>query len=319
MNILSSLMGKSVWVPLFVVILCFYLFLFYQMEKKRYILTEFKRMIREVELISKGHFNHKVEARAEAGLDELATHINNVVIQAQKAIEEERRSEQIKNDLVTNVAHDLRSPLTSIIGYLNLINEDHYRDEVELRGYIQIAYTKAERLHHLINDLFEYTYVQNKETLVSDQVINMEEMINQLVEQHRIQMQEAGMHMRTFITTDYPVIIGDGNKIARVFENLIQNAMRYGKEGKYIDLVVRDSLQTIEVEVNNYGKAIPSVDLPYIFERFYRVEKSRSEYTGGSGLGLAIAKSIVVLHGGEIKAKSSMGKTSFVVTLLKKP
>ncbi|CAH1220713.1 Alkaline phosphatase synthesis sensor protein PhoR [Paenibacillus auburnensis] len=125
--------------------------------------------------------------------------------------------------------------------------------------------------------------------------------------------------MRTFIKSDDPVIVGDGNKIARVFENLIQNAMRYGKEGKYIDLTVRDSQQTVEVEVKNYGKSIPSVDLPYIFERFYRVEKSRSEYTGGSGLGLAIAKSIVTLHGGEIEAKSAMGTTSFVVTLLKKP
>ncbi|WP_342437753.1 HAMP domain-containing sensor histidine kinase [Paenibacillus sp. FSL L8-0436] len=318
-SILFSLMGKSILVLLFVLILCFYLFLFYRMEKKRYISTEFNRMIREVELIANGYFDYKIEERAEAGLDELAAHINNVVIQAQKAIEEERRSEQIKNDLVTNVAHDLRSPLTSIIGYLNLINEDEYRDEVELRGYIQIVYAKVERLHHLINDLFEYTYVQNKETLISDQFINIEEMINQLVVQHRIQMQEAGMQMRTFITTDSPVIVGDGNKIARVFENLIQNAMRYGKEGKYIDLIVSDSRQTVEVEVKNYGKAIPSVDLPYIFERFYRVEKSRSEYTGGSGLGLAIAKSIVKLHGGEIEAKSSMGKTSFVVTLLKKP
>ena len=319
LNILSTLVGKSILVFLFVCILClFYLFLFYRMEKKRYISIEFNRMVREVELIASGYLDHKVEERAEAGLDELTTHINNVVIQAQKAIEEERRSEQIKNDLVTNVAHDLRSPLTSIIGYLNLINEDKYRDEVELRYYIQIVYAKAELLHHLINDLFEYTYVQNKETLVRDQSIHIEEMMNQLVVQHRIQMQEAGMHMRTFMTTDNPVIVGDGNKIARVFENLIQNAMRYGREGKYIDLTVRDSEQTVEVEVGNYGEEIPSVDIPYIFERFYRVEKSRSEYTGGSGLGLAIAKSIVKLHDGEIEVKSSMGKTSFIVTLWKK-
>ncbi|SEU09228.1 cell wall metabolism sensor histidine kinase WalK [Paenibacillus sp. NFR01] len=318
-NILSSLWTISILSPLFFGLILFsYLFLFYRVEKKRYVSFEFNHMIREVELIANGNFNHKVEERAEAGLNQLAVHINNVVIQARKAIEEERRSEQIKNDLVTNVAHDLRSPLTSIIGYLNLINEDGYRDEVELRAYIQIVNAKAERLHHLINDLFEYTYVQNKETLVSDQSINIEEMINQLVVQHRIQIQAANMQMRTFIKSDNPVIVGDGNKIARVFENLIQNAMRYGKEGKYIDLIVRDSEQTVEVEVKNYGKSIPSVDLPYIFERFYRVEKSRSEYTGGSGLGLAIAKSIVTLHGGDIEAKSAMGTTSFVVRLLKK-
>ncbi|CAH1220717.1 hypothetical protein PAECIP111892_04904 [Paenibacillus auburnensis] len=155
-NLLSSLWAISILSPLFFGLIFFsYLFLFYQAEKKRYVLIEFNHMIREVELIANGNFNHKVEERAEAGLNQLAIHINNVVIQARKAIEEERRSEQIKNDLVTNVAHDLRSPLTSIVGYLKLINEDEYRDEVELRAYIQIVNAKAERLHHLINDLFE--------------------------------------------------------------------------------------------------------------------------------------------------------------------
>ncbi|NYE04493.1 signal transduction histidine kinase [Bacillus niacini] len=113
-------------------------------------------------------------------MGQLTESINAIIIQAQKAIEEERRAKDIKNDLVTNVAHDLRSPLTSIIGYLNLINTDHYRDEIELRYYTQIVQSKAERLHHLINDLFEYTYVQNKEILIIKEPINIEEMVNQL-------------------------------------------------------------------------------------------------------------------------------------------
>lgn len=315
---LGSLIGKGLYVFIFGFVFCIYLFLFYRFEKRRFITVEFFHLLEEVERIASGRFDEKVSSRAEAGLGKLVESINNVVIQAKTAIDEERRAEQVKSDLITNVAHDLRSPLTSIIGYLNLINEDNYRDEVELRYYIQIVNTKAERLHDLINDLFEYTYVQNKETLSNETPINIEEMINQLVVQHRIQIQEAGMEMRQFITTTDPVVIGNGNKLARVFENLIQNAIRYGTEGKYVDIYVKDSLQTVEVEVVNYGKTIPKVDLPYIFERFYRVEKSRSEYTGGSGLGLAIAQSIAKLHGGEIKVDSSKGRTSFVVSLIKK-
>ncbi|TDL75645.1 HAMP domain-containing histidine kinase [Rhodococcus qingshengii] len=216
-----------------------------------------------------------------------------------------------------HIAHDLRSPLTSIIGYLNLINNDHYRDEIELRYYTQIVQSKAERLHHLINDLFEYTYVQNKEILMIKDPIYIEEMVNQLAVQHRFQLQEAGMQVRQFTTTENPIIMGDGNKLARVFENLIQNAIRYGKEGKYLDIRILEQEETIEIAISNYGQPIPSVDLPYIFDRFYRVEKSRFEYTGGAGLGLAIAKSIVELHDGAIKVESSAGKTTFIVTLLK--
>jgi signal transduction histidine kinase len=147
--------------------------------------------------------------------------------------------------------------------------------------------------------------------------INIEEMVNQLAVQYRFQLQEAGMQLRQFTTTENPITIGDGNKLARVFENLIQNAIRYGKEGKYLDIRIIELEETIEIAISNYGQPIPSVDLPHIFDRFYRVEKSRSEYTGGAGLGLAIAKSIIELHDGAIKVESYAGKTTFLVTLLK--
>jgi signal transduction histidine kinase len=298
-------------------IFCAYLFLFYQYEKQRYTAFRIGKLSKEIQLISEANFDKKVIEIDENELGQLTESINAIIIQAQKAIEEERRAKEIKNDLVTNVAHDLRSPLTSIIGYLNLINNDHYRDEVELRYYTQIVQSKAKRLHYLINDIFEYTYVQNKEILNTKELINIEEMVNQLLVQYRIQLKEAGIQLRQFTTTENPIIRGDGNKLARVFENLIQNAIRYGKEGKYLDIRIMEQEETIEIAISNYGKSIPSVDLPHLFERFYRVEKSRSEYTGGAGLGLAIAKSIVELHDGEIKVESSAGKTTFIVSLVK--
>ena len=313
-----SYFGPLIIIFFYCSIFCAYLFLFFQYEKQRYTAFRIYKLSEEIQLIAKANFDKKVIEIDENELGQLTESINAIIIQAQKVIEDERRAKEMKNDLVTNVAHDLRSPLTSIIGYLNLINNDHYRDEIELRYYIQIVQSKAERLHHLINDLFEYTYVQNKEILMIKEPINIEEMINQLVVQHRIQLQEAGIQLRQFTTTEIPITMGDGNKLARVFENLIQNAIRYGKEGKYLDIRIIELEESIEIAISNYGQTIPSVDLPHIFDRFYRVEKSRSEYTGGAGLGLAIAKSIVELHGGSIKVDSSAGKTTFLVTLLKK-
>jgi len=312
-----SYFGPLIIIFFYCFIFCIYLFLFYQYEKQRYTAYRIFSLSDEVLQIAEANFDKKVIEKDENELGKLADSINAMIIQAQKAIEEERRAKQIKNDLVTNVAHDLRSPLTSILGYLNLINQDQYRDELELRYYTQIVQSKAERLHHLINDLFEYTYVQNKEIRMVNDPINIEEMVNQLAVQYRIQLREAGMEIRQVSTAENPITMGDGNKLARVFENLIQNAIRYGKEGKYLDIRIMEQEDTIEIAISNYGQPIPSVDLPHIFDRFYSVEKSRSEYTGGAGLGLAIAKSIIELHHGTIKVESSAGKTTFIVTLLK--
>lgn len=321
MSDLIELVGSFGLAPIIIIfslIFILYLFLFFLYERNRYHEHLFNKMIEEVQHISEGHFDQNVTIEDEQRIGELGNHINNIILQAEKAIEDQKKSAQIKNDLVTNVAHDLRSPLTSIVGYLDLINGDQYKDEVELRHYIQIVHNKVESLHHLINDLFEYTFVQNREALLNEVPINIEEMLNQLIVQYQYEVQNAGMEMRPFLSaSENPVVMGDGNKLARVFENLLQNALRYGKDGKYIDIKLIESDEVIEIEITNYGQAIPDVDIPHIFERFYRVEKSRSELTGGSGLGLAIAKSIVELHGGQIEVKSSAGRTSFTVKLWK--
>ncbi|MGH2316173.1 sensor histidine kinase [Planococcus sp. SE5232] len=317
-----ELSGSFGLVPFFLLcLLPFALILsyFYLFERQRYAESAMKNMMKEMENIAKGQFEQELTIEDGGVIGELADRVNQLVLQLEKAKAEQKKAAEIKNDLITNVAHDLRSPLTSIVGYLDLINEDQYKNEVELRYYIQIIHQKSHELNQLLNDLFEYTLVQNKEALVNEVPINLEEMLNQLSVQFQFQLKEAGMEMRQqFSYTETPFVIGEGTKLARVFENLIQNAIRYGKDGKYIDLLVKESEGLIEIEIANYGQVIPSIDLPYLFERFYRVEKSRSQYTGGSGLGLAIVKSILELHGGQIEAESSLGRTAFVVKLPKK-
>lgn len=321
LSALIELVGSLGIVPVvlgFCILFVLYFFLFIHLERQKYIEYLLTRMTNEIEYISDGHFNQKVTIEDNSVLGELGAKVNNIITQVEKSIVDQKESAQIKNDLITNVAHDLRSPLTSIIGYLELINEDRYKNEVELRYFIQIIHQKSKDLHQLMNDLFEYTLVQNKEALINEVPVSMEEMLNQLVVQFQVQVQEAGMEIRQYFSVvNHPIVMGDGNKLARIFENLIQNAIWYGKDGRYIDVVLSEYDESIEISITNYGQVIPKIDLPYIFERFYRVEKSRSQQTGGSGLGLAIVKSIVELHGGKIEVDSSLDRTTFKVKFLK--
>ncbi|WP_026590868.1 sensor histidine kinase [Bacillus sp. UNC437CL72CviS29] len=293
-----------------------YVYLFYRHEKKLYYEACIKQMIEEIRYIANGNFNHKISVLQHNYLEDLANGVNQIVEQLKVSIEEERQTEQAKSELITNVSHDLRTPLTSIVGYVNLIHHDNYRDEVELRHYIQVIYDKVTRLNMLMNDLFEYTRVQNKELQLNTLPIDIIELLGQLSVQFRMQFQEANIECRPSFPSEKLMVLADGDKLVRVFENLIMNAMTYGNEGKFIDLTAYQDGNMIAIDITNYGQPIPSTDLPHIFERFYRVEKSRSTYTGGSGLGLAIAKSIVEIHSGTIEVYSDAEKTTFTVKLL---
>lgn len=307
--------GRSLVLLVFYAILMIgFLLLFYLYERKRYLSYYVKKLTEEVQQLALEEGKAVLSGNGE--FSRLAEGIQEIFTKSEQAIVEVRKAEQLKNELVTNVAHDLRSPLTSIIGYLNLINEDRYQDEVQLRHYIQVITDKTAGLHSLIEDIFEYTYMQNQQALSEKHPIDLEELMNQLAVQSRVQLEGAGMEWRQFLEGDEtPIVLGDGGKLIRVFENLIQNAVRYGREGKYLDIIFGGTGNIVEIQVVNYGTAIPANDLPHIFERFFRVEKSRSHFTGGSGLGLAITKSIIELHGGTIEAKSSPGRTAFIISL----
>ncbi|WP_282173461.1 sensor histidine kinase [Cytobacillus firmus] len=294
-----------------------FLLIFYQFERKRYLAINLIKVTEDVQQwVRQEHASEGFCVQPE--FQALTDGIQKIIEKSEEAIKEVKRTEQLKNELVTSVAHDLRSPLTSIIGYLDLINNDRYSNEVELRHYVQIIHDKTSSLYALINDIFEFTYMQNQQIKLHKEVINIEEMLNQLAVQTKVQLEAAGMEFRLFSSVNDPVVEGDGVKLARVFENLIQNAIRYGSDGRYLDAALYDRKDMIEIEIANYGQTIPRIDIPHIFDRFYRVEKSRSQYTGGSGLGLAISKSIVDLHSGYIDVESAPGKTAFTIRLFKK-
>ncbi|MBD2846779.1 HAMP domain-containing histidine kinase [Paenibacillus sp. IB182496] len=306
-----DVMGFSVFSLLVLVFCAVVYFVLLQWRRFRY----FAELSEAIAHIADGNFDHKAPVRQRNEIGDLASSTNRLVEQLKTSMDEERRAEQTKNELITNVSHDLRTPLTSIIGYLGLIEQDRYRDEVELRHYVQIAYDKSNRLNLLINDLFEYTRMRHDTTTLRAVSFNLTELLGELLAQYRLQLEQAGMTSAFHSSEPGLSVNGDPNKIVRVFENLLSNAMAYGREGKRIEVRVWREGRWAAAEVANYGEPIPEVDLPHLFDRFYRADKSRTAHNGGSGLGLAIAKSIVEKHGGTISVSSDEAVTAFRVLL----
>ncbi|WP_341482544.1 ATP-binding protein [Paenibacillus pseudetheri] len=265
---------------------------------------------RGLEEIANGQFDHQIPEISGNKLSEVALSINQMSMQLKHSIAEERKAEKTKNDLITGVSHDLRTPLTSILGFLEVIEEDRYQDEVEMRYYVNIAYEKSLSLRRLIDELFEYTRINNGMPLELSE-LDIAGLICQLEEEFVPVTENAGMEIRLNMQEGEFKIQADGGLLARAYENIIANAIQYGKAGKYIDIYIAKDGDVLVVQIQNFGDPIPERDLPFIFDRFYRVERSRSKQTGGTGLGLAIAKSIIEVHGGSITAHSSKKATIF--------
>lgn len=287
------------------------LFLFFFFLLSQRIIRYLEEITQGLQEIAKGNFSYEIVAKSSDELGMVAETINTMTKQLKKSIEEERLAEKTKNELITGVSHDLRTPLTSILGYLELIENDRYKDEVEFRYYTNIAYDKALRLKKLIDDLFEYTSIHDKGPQLETQVINLNGLLKQLAEEFNPLLTKAGMTYRMMASSEKLSVQADGNQLVRAFENLISNAIRYGRDGKYVDIRLSMDGEEAVVQIINYGKPIPEKDLPRIFDRFYRAEKSRSSRSGGSGLGLAITKSIVEMNGGKITVESSRAQTVF--------
>ena len=227
---------------------------------------------------------------------------------------EAKEAEQRKNDLVVYLAHDLKTPLTSVIGYLNLLN-DEKEISPELRDkYTHISLEKAERLEELINEFFEITRFNLQNIELERTRVNVTRFLAQLTEEFYPLFSEKALSCRLDVQPDLAVW-GDADKLARVFDNLLRNAINYGTAGTEIAVLAFRREDQVVVQFRNAGAQIPEQQLQRIFDKFYRADASRSSRTGGAGLGLAIAKEITERHGGTISAFSDEQITTFQVVL----
>lgn len=248
-------------------------------------------------------------------LHEMEVQINQMLQNARQDRQAAKEAEQRKNDLIVYMAHDLKTPLTSVLGYLTLL-----RDEREISAqikdrYLGIALHKAERLEELINEFFEITRFNFTRMLLELSEINFSRMTEQIVYEFRPLFEEKRLTCRTEISPQLSLSC-DADKLERVFDNLLKNAINYSYEGTEILVALQqEDTGGVRLTVQNHGKTIPEERLEHIFEQFVRIDSSRATRTGGSGLGLAIAKEIVVLHGGTICCESENETIRFVVCL----
>ena len=273
------------------------------------------RISEAVQNISEGNLNTVIDVIGDDEFSSMAANLNHMAADIKKLMEKERESERTKNELITNVAHDLRTPLTSIIGYLELLAGNQQVPADMQHKYIEIAYGKSRRLQKLIEDLFGFTKLNCGKIAMHVGQIDIVKLLGQLVEEAYPNFVEKGLSYDLQSNVPAKIINADGNLLARLFDNLIGNAIKYGADGKRVLVKIHAEGETVTVSVTNYGYVIPADELPLIFNKFYRVEQSRSSSTGGKGLGLAIAKEIVDMHGGTISVASDLNGTVFTVKL----
>ena len=268
-----------------------------------------------VQSISQGNLNTEVDVTGDDEFSAMAANLNKMSSDIRKLMDKEREAERTKNELITNVAHDLRTPLTSIIGYLELLAGNTQIPQEMQHKYIEIAYSKSRRLEKLIEDLFGFTKLNYGKIAMHIGQIDIVKLLEQLLEEAYPNFEKKNLSYDLQSNVPAKIISADGNLLARLFDNLIGNAIKYGADGKRVLVKIHGEEDTVTVSVTNFGRVIPADELPLLFNKFYRVEQSRSATTGGTGLGLAIAKEIVDMHGGTIRVASDLNGTVFTVKL----
>ena len=283
-----------------------------------------RKMARDIETIahavkqiSEGDLSTRLELEGEGELTDIAENLNRMEEDIQELIDKERTSEQSKTDLITNVAHDLRTPLTSILGYLELLRKNQKLSPEMQQKYLDIAYNKSVRLQKLIEELFGFTKLSYGKINMNVTKVDIVELLAQLLEESYPNFQKNGLSYDFVSNRKSQIIEADGDLLARLFDNLIGNAIKYGKEGKRVRVSLRADREIVTIKIVNYGYVIPENELPLIFDRFYRTDHSRTNASGpgGTGLGLAIVKNITDMHHGTVSVSSDLSGTVFTVRL----
>ncbi len=257
---------------------------------------------------------HAEDVSLSGELSAIEKKMNQVKNTLEKRKLDMQMAEQRKRDLVMYLAHDLKTPLASVIGYLNLLRDEGEISEELREKYLSVSLDKAERLEILINEFFEIVRFNFSDLVLQYGRINLTRLLEQLVYEFRPMLQEKNLQCRLEAPPDI-MLKCDADKIQRVFDNILRNAVLYSYEESSIEIIAQGQEENVVVRFINRGDTIPAEKLARIFEQFYRLDAARSTATGGAGLGLAIAKEIVEAHGGTITAESGNEESVFTVMI----
>ncbi|WP_234117755.1 sensor histidine kinase [Clostridium hydrogenum] len=274
-----------------------------------------KSICHGIKIISEGNLDFKIKVSGHDELAILAEEINNMSLKLKNKIQEEKNAERLKSELITNVSHDLRTPLTSLIGYIQLAVNDNMSTE-EKDKYAKVSLEKSQKLKILIDDLFEYSKLESGGVKLEKVKVDIIEIMEQSIGELSIQASEKGVRFNKNFKNGKLELLIDPSKIARVFTNIIENAVKYSVEGSNININLYETGKNIIINFENVVDSVLEENLEKVFNRFYRTDESRNSETAGSGLGLAIAKNIVELHGGRIWAQSENNRFIINVELM---
>lgn len=302
-------------VLLIIIIATISLFIIYFLLLSKRIIQDMSYISDNITHIATGNMTDHIEIGRQDELGEIARRVNEMQEKLYAMMEMERKALQDNKNLITSVAHDLRTPVTSIMGYLELAMDMEHHPLEERQKFAAIALQKAVRLERLIQDLFSYTRLMNGEITLHRSEIDLVQLVRQMVEEFYPIFQDHDLECTYHSNINSQMMVLDGEMIARAVQNLLSNAAKYGKDGKQITVNIEKLDQEIQISVTNFGQIIPEESLSSIFQKFYRVEQSRSTDTGGAGLGLNIAYEIIQLHGGKIEVSSSIQGTQFTIAL----
>ena len=304
-----KILGNNKDVVLVIGFLCLFSVFFYVSLSKMD--TYFKQVEKGIDNIVSDS-NESIEMITE--LKPIESRLTEIKGTLRKREYEAQEAEKRKNDLVVFLAHDLKTPLTSVVAYLTML--DSYKDmpEEERERYTRIALEKSMRLGELINEFFEITKFNLQEIGLEPIEINLSIMLEQIADEFYGVLQEKNLTCQVEAEENL-MIYGDPDKLARVFDNILRNAVSYCKPNSSINIRAEKTADGNCITFSNQGNVIPTEKLETIFEKFYRLDEARHSRTGGAGLGLAIAKEIVELHGGTIRAESDNESTRFIVIL----
>ena len=247
-------------------------------------------------------------------LKELEEQLNQIKMSVLLSKQAAKQAEEKKNEIVMYLAHDIRTPLTTVIGYLSLLHEAPDMPEQQKEKYVKVALDKAERLERLINELFEITKYNAHTVIIKKENIDLHCLIAQVIDEIYPTLSANG-NTAVFTAEDNLSVNADPEKLARVFSNLLRNAASYSYPQTEITISAKRLEHDIQITFENRGKTIPQEQLNSIFEKFNRLDDARLSNTGGAGLGLSIAEEIIHLHGGKITASSQNETIDFVITL----
>ncbi|MGG1445419.1 sensor histidine kinase [Brevibacillus laterosporus] len=246
--------------------------------------------------IAIGELETRLDIHSKDEIGDLAVAINNLAADLQ-------RYRDTRQEFFANISHELRTPITYLEGYAKVVKNRLYTTEEEKDRYLDIIYQEGVRIQHLVDDLFELAKMEEGKVSLSMEWVDLKDVVDQAVQTVSLKAKEKDLELVVHSSESVPLIRGDGMRMEQIVLNLLENAVRYTEKG-HIDVHLHCTSSTLFLSIEDTGIGIPEDELPYIFDRFYRVEKSRSRLTGGTGLGLSIVKKLVELQGGSIEVSS---------------